>query len=231
MFKNKYVIVSGASLAVVILLAASVWVIRAHNASQLGQNLSSLRDNERVYGQPAPPVTDPPPAPLTNTTSLGVNSAPSASNLGQLNTSQQSSGPTGSTLNGARAPQEPDPTTFSQYEKYKTSTSALFGDIEVGQGDELTANKKAAVYYKGWLTNGQLFDASRPGSDGKLQSFIFTLGAHAVIPGWEQGIAGMKVGGKRLIIVPPVVGYGAAGQGTIPGNALLVFEVQLLAVQ
>ena len=234
MIKNIYVMVGAASLAVVVLLAASAWVIRGHFSAQLGQSLTSLRDNERVSGQSASPVSDQTttpasaPTPANSATSLGVNAAPNANNLGQLNTSQQSAG---SSTNGSAGPQQPDPTTFGQYDKYKDGSSALFGDIQVGQGTELKDNMKAAVYYKGWLTNGQLFDASRTGSDGKLQPFIFTLGAHAVIPGWEQGMAGMRVGGSRLIIVPPAVGYGSAGQGPIPANATLVFEVQLIEVQ
>jgi FKBP-type peptidyl-prolyl cis-trans isomerase FkpA len=124
-----------------------------------------------------------------------------------------------------------DPSTFSKYDQYKNETTALYADIRVGTGDELTVNKKAAVVYKGWLTNGQLFDASRPDSSGQLQPFVFTLGAHQVITGWEQSLAGMKVGGVRMLIIPPSVGYGASGQGSIPPNSVLVFQVQLLAVQ
>ena len=165
----------------------------------------------------------------------GLNvSSNAASNLGQLTPGQtgNASGTSGSSGGASSsAPTGPDPTTFAQYEKYKNENNALFGDMQVGNGAELTANKKAAVYYKGWLTNGQMFDQSRPGSDGKLQPFVFELGAHQVIPGWEQGLAGMKVGGTRLVIVPPSVGYGANGQGSIPPNSVLVFEVQLLAVQ
>ncbi|MES2971084.1 MAG: FKBP-type peptidyl-prolyl cis-trans isomerase [Patescibacteria group bacterium] len=107
----------------------------------------------------------------------------------------------------------------------------MFGEVQVGTGDELTAGKKAAVYYKGWLTDGQLFDTTRPDKDGKLQPFVFEMGANQVIPGWEQGLAGMKVGGTRLVIVPPAVGYGPSGQGPIPGNAVLIFQVQLAAVE
>ena len=235
MFKNKYVIIGGAGFAVLVLLATSAWVIRGHYTGQLGQNLSSLRDNKRVSGQTShqsanqtPGASNAVPLQPNSATSLGVNSTPSANNLGQLNTSQQSAGPS---TNDSTAPQELDPSTFGQYDKYKDGTSALFGDIQVGQGAELKDTMKAAVYYKGWLTNGQLFDASRTGSDGKLQLFIFTLGAHEVIAGWEQGVAGMKVGGTRLIIVPSAVGYGSTGQGSIPANSTLVFEVQLLAVQ
>jgi FKBP-type peptidyl-prolyl cis-trans isomerase len=166
---------------------------------------------------------------------LSVASNTQAMSLGQLGGSSSpqqgqnaGTGAAGSSASGTNAI---NPATFGEYEKYKDGTSALFGEMTVGTGTELTVNKKAAVYYKGWLTNGQMFDQSRPGADGKLQPFVFTLGAREVISGWEQGVVGMKVGGKRLIIVPPAVGYGAAGQGSIPGNAVLIFEVELLAVQ
>jgi FKBP-type peptidyl-prolyl cis-trans isomerase len=124
-----------------------------------------------------------------------------------------------------------DPTTFAQYDSYKDKSSAYFIDLQKGDGAELTSGKKAAVYYKGWLTNGTLFDQSKKGSDGNLQAFVFTQGGHQVIPGWEEGLDGMKVGGVRLLIVPPSVGYGATGQGPIPANAVLIFQVQLAEVQ
>ena len=162
----------------------------------------------------------------------------SANQLGQIaptggGQSGSSGAATGSSGSGAAAakPSPLDPSTFAQYEKYKDGQSGLFGDVQAGTGAELTDGKKAAVLYKGWLTNGTLFDQSRAGSDGKLQPFVFQLGAHQVIPGWEQALAGMKVGGTRLLIIPPAVGYGAAGQGSIPPNATLVFQVELTAVQ
>jgi FKBP-type peptidyl-prolyl cis-trans isomerase len=158
-----------------------------------------------------------------------------ASSLGQLNggSGQNPAGGsgTGSSSGSSNASAGINPASFSEYDKYKNESHALFGEIQQGTGDTLAANKKAAVYYKGWLTNGQLFDESRAGSDGKLQPFVFTLGAHQVVPGWEEGLAGMKVGSSRLVIVPPAVGYGTAGQGPVPGNAVMVFEVQLVAVQ
>jgi FKBP-type peptidyl-prolyl cis-trans isomerase FkpA len=119
----------------------------------------------------------------------------------------------------------PGPESFKEYEKYKDSQNALFGDVQQGTGSEATAGKKVAVYYKGWLTNGQLFDQS------VNSTFVFKLGDRQVIPGWEQTIPGMKIGGIRRIIVPPSVGYGAQGQGPIPGNSVLVFDVQLVAVE
>lgn len=155
----------------------------------------------------------------------------SNSNMGQLLPAQhqQSAGSSSSSSSGVSNPF--DPTTFEQYEKYKSGNQALFGDAQKGTGDELTEGKKAAVYYRGWLTNGQLFDESRAGSDGKLQPFVFQMGAHQVIAGWEQALTGMKVGGVRLVVVPPAVGYGAQAQASIPANSVLIFQVQLAAVQ
>jgi hypothetical protein len=164
---------------------------------------------------------------------LQVNSG-AAGSIGQLSGSDGqniSGGSNNSSSNQSSSSQGIDPTKFGEYEKYKNDQNSLFGDMQVGDGAELTANKKASVYYRGWLTNGQMFDQSRTGSDGKLQPFSFTLGAHQVISGWEQGLAGMKVGGVRLVIVPPAVGYGSQAQGSIPANSVLVFQVQLLAVE
>jgi FKBP-type peptidyl-prolyl cis-trans isomerase FkpA len=147
------------------------------------------------------------------------------------NKSSNNSNNSGSGSSSNNASSAFDPTTFKQYDKYKDSKDALFGDVEKGTGAELGANMKAGVYYKGWLTDGTLFDQSKTDEKGQKQPFVFTEGAHQVIPGWEQGVAGMKVGGTRLIIVPPAAGYGTQGQGTIPPNAVMIFEVQLVAVQ
>jgi FKBP-type peptidyl-prolyl cis-trans isomerase len=107
-------------------------------------------------------------------------------------------------------------------------------DLTVGTGAEATAGKLLTVNYTGWL-----YDASQ--TDGKGQQFdssigrgpfTFTLGAGMVIGGWDQGLVGMKVGGKRRLVIPPELAYGAAGRSpTIPGNATLVFDVDLLGVQ
>ena len=119
----------------------------------------------------------------------------------------------------------PGPESFKEYEKYKDSQNALFGDVQQGTGSEATAGKKVAVYYKGWLTNGQLFDQS------VSSTFVFKLGDRQVIPGWEQTIPGMKIGGIRRIIVPSSAGYGSQAVGSIPPNSVLVFDVQLVAVE
>ena len=84
------------------------------------------------------------------------------------------------------------------------------------------------MHYTGWLTNGQKFDSSLD----RREPFDFTLGAGQVIKGWDEGVAGMKVGGKRKLVIPPALGYGARGAGgVIPPNAELIFEVELLGLR
>ncbi len=108
-------------------------------------------------------------------------------------------------------------------------------DTKVGKGAEATAGHQVTVHYTGWL-----YDAKAPGHKGAKfdssvdhgQPFTFSLGAGMVIKGWDQGVAGMKVGGKRTLVIPPELGYGARGAGgVIPPNATLVFDVELLGVQ
>lgn len=155
-----------------------------------------------------------------------------ASDMGQLNGDQKSQGLNGSnSSSGGSGSDGLDPSTFSQYDKYQDSKDALFADMKKGDGAALTSGKKATVYYKGWLTNGALIDQSPVSSSGQPQPYSFTLGAHEVIPGWEEGMYDMKAGGTRLLIVPPAVGYGSQGKGTVPPNAVLIFEVQLISVQ
>ncbi len=101
-------------------------------------------------------------------------------------------------------------------------------DLAVGNGAEATSGKRVEVHYTGWLTNGTKFDSSVD----RGKPFTFQLGAGQVIQGWDRGVAGMKVGGKRKLTIPPDLGYGARGAGgVIPPNATLVFEVELLAVK
>ena len=101
-------------------------------------------------------------------------------------------------------------------------------DMVVGTGAEAVKGKQVSVHYTGWLTDGKKFDSSKD----RGQPFQFALGRGQVIQGWDDGVAGMKVGGKRKLTIPPELGYGAAGAGgVIPPNATLVFEVELLGVK
>lgn len=101
-------------------------------------------------------------------------------------------------------------------------------DQKIGSGDEAVAGKKVTVNYVGTLTDGTKFDSSID----RNQPFTFNLGAGEVIKGWDQGVAGMKVGGKRKLTIPASLGYGEAGAPpAIPGNATLIFEIDLLKVE
>lgn len=100
-------------------------------------------------------------------------------------------------------------------------------DTVMGTGAEAVPGKTVVVNYVGRLENGQVFDASE--SHG--QPFSFVLGSGQVIPGWEEGIQGMKVGGKRTLVVPPEKAYGAQAVGPIPANSTLIFDVELLEVR
>ena len=101
-------------------------------------------------------------------------------------------------------------------------------DLAVGEGDEATPGATVVVHYTGWLTDGSKFDSSLDRND----PFSFKLGAGMVIRGWDEGVKGMKVGGKRKLTIPPEMGYGAQGAGgVIPPNATLVFEVELLDIK
>lgn len=110
----------------------------------------------------------------------------------------------------------------------KTDSGLQYWEIRVGTGEVAKEGSHVRVHYTGWLTTGKKFDSSVD----RGQPFDFTIGNGEVIRGWEEGVAGMKVGGKRQLRIPPELGYGADGSPpTIPPNATLIFDIQLLGVQ
>lgn len=111
----------------------------------------------------------------------------------------------------------------------RTPSGLAYWDIRVGTGEVAKEGSRVRVHYTGWLTNGKKFDSSVDAN----QPFEFRIGNGEVIKGWEEGITGMRVGGKRQLRIPPALGYGAEGTpgGPIPPNANLIFDIQLLGVQ
>ncbi len=246
--KKRWMIIAASIVGVTIIGGGSYLLInnKPTLSAQEAADAAATQANDAVQSKQmtAKPLD---PTTTTGTASANSSAAPAqsgstlrassnaASGLGQLNTSNQSgTASAGQSANNSASSSSSnpfDPSTFFQYDKYKGDSSALSGDAQVGTGATLESGKKAVVYYRGWLTNGTLFDESRADTNGKMQPFSFTVGAHQVITGWEQGLVGMKVGGVRLLIVPPAVGYGDTSQGSIPANSLLIFQVQLADVQ
>ena len=165
------------------------------------------------------PSPSPPPA-----DSLRVTSSDTARTLGA---ETLNAAPGSSATPAPTAASVPGPTECKQYDQYKDAASALFGDMLAGQGQAVAAGSTVTVNYRGWLTDGTLFDENY--TSGK--PFSFVEGGHRVISGWEEGLMGMKVGGKRRLIVPASQGYGATVHGPIPGGSVLIFDVELLGVQ
>ncbi len=100
----------------------------------------------------------------------------------------------------------------------KTASGLYYQDLALGSGDPVEVWEEATVAYTGWLANGIMFDSG---------SFTFTVGTGGVVPGFDEGVRGMRVGGKRKLVLPPEVGYGKEGRGAIPANSTLIFEVEL----
>lgn len=109
----------------------------------------------------------------------------------------------------------------------RTASGLFYEDVTVGTGAEARAGNIVRVNYSGWLPNGTLFDANTDPAD----PIEFQLGAGLVIAGWDEGVAGMRAGGVRKLVIPPSLGYGNRAVGPIPANSVLVFEVHLIGVQ
>ena len=109
-----------------------------------------------------------------------------------------------------------------------TPSGLQYEELKEGNGAAAKTGDSVEVHYTGWLTDGTKFDSSLD----RRQPFAFPLGAGRVIKGWDEGVAGMKVGGKRKLVIPAALGYGARGAaGVIPPNAELTFEVELLRIR
>lgn len=109
----------------------------------------------------------------------------------------------------------------------RTGSGLYYRDLVPGSGEAVRAGDRVRVAYRGWLANGQLFDQSGPG-----QPYALVLGAHQVIPGWEEGLTGMRAGGRRQLVIPPALAYGDVSPGAgIPANATLIFEVELVSIE
>jgi len=116
----------------------------------------------------------------------------------------------------------------SAAEEITTESGLKYTDVKVGAGREAQPGDTASVHYTGWLMDGKKFDSSVD----RKEPFSFRVGAGQVIRGWDEGVAGMKIGGKRQLIIPPALGYGARGAGgAIPPNATLKFDIELLGIR
>ena len=122
----------------------------------------------------------------------------------------------------------PAPVSVAEGAAATAPSGLIIEELAVGSGATALAGTRVSVHYTGWLTNGTKFDSSHD----RNQPFEFQLGAGQVIRGWDEGVAGMRVGGKRKLTIPPQLGYGARGAGgVIPPDAVLVFEIELLDVR
>lgn len=107
-----------------------------------------------------------------------------------------------------------------------TANGLYYQDLVVGKGARADSGKTISVHYTGYLVDGTMFETSTKGAP-----IEFPLGQRRVVQGWDQGLPGMKVGGKRQLVIPPSLGYGPMGQGPIPGGAIMIFTVELMGVK
>jgi FKBP-type peptidyl-prolyl cis-trans isomerase FkpA len=215
MARKKILLIVGACIVIACLGTGLVVVLKHNNTKPVNNNVST----RNASSNSSLPVGDSSPGNGIEQAGGSQNSSPSATNDTQAQITAMT-----------------NPSNFGQYDtaKYKNASEAFFANLQTGTGTTLSkAGQKAVIIYRGWLTNGKLFDETQVNSKGQNEAFEYTYGANPaqVIPGLEEGMAGMKVGGVRLLIVPPAAGYGAKANGSIPANSVLIFEVQLAEIQ
>jgi len=127
----------------------------------------------------------------------------------------------------AEVEESPIPRDVSDADYVELDGGLKYYDFKIGTGDVAQNGNFVSVHYTGWLTDNTLFDSSYPRS----QPIEFELGSGRVIMGWEIGLVGMQAGGERQLVIPAALAYGSSGQGPIPPNATLIFEVQLVSIQ
>jgi FKBP-type peptidyl-prolyl cis-trans isomerase FkpA len=131
-------------------------------------------------------------------------------------------------VTAASASQEKNHSLKPAGQEVVTPSGLKYTDLELGQGEEARTGKILEVHYVGWIDKGARFDSSRD----REHPFTFRLGAGDAIKGWDEGLVGMKVGGKRRLTIPPELGFGKQGVGSVvPPNAILVYEFELLGVR
>jgi hypothetical protein len=123
--------------------------------------------------------------------------------------------------------QLPTPSQFHSYDQYKNNPTAMYIDVQPGTGKAIAKGSVVTMQYRGWLTSGLEFDETY----ARGRAFTFTEGAGTVVDGVAEAMFGMKEGGRRRLIIPPAVGYGAAGKDPVPPDAMMVFDVELVSVQ
>jgi peptidylprolyl isomerase len=165
---------------------------------------------------------------MTSPKPTTVSADPLATTAPQANTTVATTAPQTKETVAGNPPKEEKKSPMTDAEYTTTPSGLKYKDLVPGTGESPTKGQTVEVHYTGTLTDGSKFDSSRD----RGQTFKFPIGTGRVIPGWDEGVGMMKVGGRRELVIPPELGYGASGAGgVIPPNATLIFDVELISVK